>query len=568
LAAFAHSLDPAARDKRLTQAAATVRRGQPVTELTLLRQALATPADDRPSLLNTHGEAATGLGVTPAAQADYLHALDRALADPATRGEVIDDPVGLTVVRAVADPDLRRYYHDHRDWLAEPLAQLEPADGEPADAVLADALRAARAHHPLAQQAVTDHHLGPLGLALIVRHGPLIQTAVDRHRLPLGEALEAVFANQETLSADPPDRAADRLGAARDKGSEVWLAVRATPLALRLLQDAGADGAEALRRHAHDDVAGLLYVQFPEQVAAAAGVVARFGDRGLLVLRLYGGPDSPTRERFGRLLATHGWKVVPYLSERGPAGLDELEANSKAYDKFFAADGSPRDKEWWAKVPIVGAPADLARNLAAGYPVELEEVGWVALDVGDAALPAATLGAGGPAVAAKQATKVGVKQGAKRAARREALRAGTGLAARRVVLAPVRLAVQGGRLAVSAASPVRAAVQKLTAAASRLSPAQRRWAVRGLLGVAVYTSYARLSAADRERLWQWLADRAEQLAKGVANLIGDTLIRELEKVLGPLPDGSWRRFVGPATGGAVCLGGVTWGVWPLVRRRG
>ncbi len=565
LAVFVKSLGPDGRDARLTQAAAAVRRGLPVAELTLAQAALAAAPDDRGRLLTAHGEAADGLAVVEAAQAAYLRSLTEALADPEARSDVIDDPLGL-VVRTVADPELRQFYRTHRDWLAEPLAQLEPADDEPADRVFGDALRAARAYFPLTEQAVARHDLGSLGLALFVRHGRLIQRAVDRHKLPLGEVIEALFANQEELANDPPERAADRLGAARDQGPEVWQAVRATPLALRLLADAGVDGAEVLRRYAADDVAGLLYVQFPDHVPAAAGVIARFGDRGLLALRMYGGPDSQVRERFRRLLAAHGWRVVPYLSVRGIAGLDELEANPRAYDKYFDPAGRPRDKEWWAAVPIVGAPADLARNLALGYPVELEEVGWAALDVGDAVMIAATLGAATPVVAAKQTAKVGVKQGVKRAARQEAVRVGAGALARRVVAAPVRLVVRGGRLVATAAGTSLRGVTRAVEAVGRLSPAQKKWVVRGLLGAVAFAAFARLSAADLERVRKYVVGRAEELAKRAATLIGEQLLDGLEAVLGPLPTG-WRRFAGPAAGGLVCLGGVTWGCWPRVRPR-
>jgi hypothetical protein len=90
---------------------------------------LFSSPEGRDSFLQAHGTVSQFLDENVDARDElpaYLCLLGKATKDPKTWRAVKDDPVALLIRDDLKDPDLRDFYVEQRDWLAEVVVQLAP----------------------------------------------------------------------------------------------------------------------------------------------------------------------------------------------------------------------------------------------------------------------------------------------------------------------------------------------------------------------------------------------------------------------------------------------------------
>src|SRR5207247_1606274 len=101
--------------------------------------------------------------------------------------------------------------------------------------------------------------------------GDVIRGCVQEHHLKLGETLEVIYANAEYLAeiqakGKTSFAIAQQLAAIRGNQPNVWKAARHVPQALRLQRDIPQFADSVLEKYAVDDVVGLLYSQYPDEI--------------------------------------------------------------------------------------------------------------------------------------------------------------------------------------------------------------------------------------------------------------------------------------------------------------
>lgn len=228
-------------------------------------------------------------------------------------------------------------------------------------------------------------------------------------RLPFDQTLEVLFCNPPV---EGTEHSADEWTRIYNTFRPLWDAARREQGVLRLAREVSPElASNVYEKLPADNAAVFLFSSWPQHLRPASESLAKLGQGGLYVLELYGDEKKNlNRTRFESLLANHSWRTVLYTLAYGDMGLEAMAANPNAFDKDFNPDGTPKEKEFWTKLPLVGAMGDLVRNLAHNRPVSWEEVGWAGLDVADGALLVASFGASAPLTAAKGAAKSGVRE--------------------------------------------------------------------------------------------------------------------------------------------------------------
>jgi hypothetical protein len=479
----------------------------------------------------------------------YVDKLAAAKQDPALWPYVVDDALAVLVFDKVTDPDLRAYYVKERanEWIIDslmetlaaiampgeevedsPLGQEANADAD-LEAVIAtqihDFLRMARSYEPTFAQAMQNPNSSPpLVFQLFEQFGDIIHACVKQRSLPLDETLEIVFANQDyfpnrkSAEKKTPEDIAARMALIRNGKPNVWQAAKREVFVLRLEKDVPDKAERILQKFQGGDIATFLYTGYEDEIVYAADAVDKFGDLALIILNRYHDTTG-----FKELLRKDA-RIIPYMAQFGNAGLERLGENRGWMDKYFDKDGLPKEPEWWTKVPIVGAPADVMRNWATGTPSEWSDLGWAALDVTDGVILVMTFG--GSAVltgTARQAVQTGAKQTARRAgqaaattslkgsrnlalketllgrARTVVARAGAEAVEQAVKYRLVRYTVQGGlavygfartvgQVVVLPLRSVMAASKGVVATWKSLSPLTKRIVYRSMLACGLYAT--------------------------------------------------------------------------------
>jgi hypothetical protein len=265
-----------------------------------LNPRLFSSQEGRDSFLQAHGAVCQILDKTDDTRKEmpaYLDRLDKAAKDPMSWRVVKDDPVALLIWDDLRDPELREFYIQERDWLAEIVVQLTPIavdstdeggrnGGKPGPA---EVIALARRYHPLLKEAVVeldkryhslsketmeDQDTGPTVFQLFLSFGEVVRSAVNTHGLPMNEVLEILYANGETLGQSPnSEELAARLALLHQRKPSVWNEAREQPLALKLEADAPQYADALLKKYGADDIAAFLYTSYPDAILPAAASV-------------------------------------------------------------------------------------------------------------------------------------------------------------------------------------------------------------------------------------------------------------------------------------------------------
>lgn len=559
--------------RQLAEQAPGARYQLPLAELALDPQ-LFISSEDRESFLVAHGSACQildRLGESTKIP-NYLARLRRASADRERWQAVKNDAMALLLWDKQPDSSLRAFYLQEEDWLAEILVQLAPLNATADEESNGDDLQVARAvrltetarrYHPLPRQAVVDLGLGTIGFQLFLAYGEVINAAVVKHGLALDEVLEVIYANSETLDRKLRDSAAVDLAAklalVRQNKPSVWKAARQFALALKLDEDAPQYADELLSKYGSDDIANFLYTEYPELILPAAAAIHQYGDLAICLLNEYA--DEEPR-RFDRYLTDPqvGIRLIPYVAQFRDQGLDRLEQNRAWIDKYFDAQGKPKDAEWWTQIPG-GAAASVARNWARGYPSEWNELGWAALDVADAALLVASMGTSSVVTvageAAKSTGKTTTKILTKKEVRALVANAGRGKAQRvgrnarklarngvpesllrRVLRAGKALKATGGVVVAFGGRLVREPAQKFVAAGrqlltqwKRVPEKTRRLVYRSLLAVGLIINLNERTIPAMGEIGAALGNFTGDLVNGSIELVGQGLANALNAII-------------------------------------
>lgn len=541
----------------------------------------------------------------------YLDLLNQAAKDPSTWRVVRDDPVALLLWPHLrSDPAAWKYYEAEREWLAEVIADLAPANADEsvpgsvrlfsAEQSYAESVKVAMQYNPLPKKAVQELKLGTHAFSLFFAYGPIIQRAVNDLGLPLEEVLDVLFINgdsfglpaEEPLRAQRAEQFASELALIRKSRPKVWDAARVHPLALRLNKDVPSYADQLLEKYGANDVCVFLYSNYEQQIVSASAALAHYGDLGFYILKTY--EDDP---RLKAHLADSrvGILAVPFLVRFGNAGFDKLHENTDWVQRYFNPDGTPKkdDWEWITAVPIVGAPVILVRNVAKGYPSEWSEWGWAAIDIADGALLVASFGTSAGATAGKQVLKEGGKAGieslakqeakvfAKRAASEAATKNGGKIVARelersalrriaktvgRVVRTTGEVVVVAGRVVGKIAEPAFAGARRVGQAWETLPPTAKRWIYRSLLAVGMIITIHERTIPQLANVGEAIGDEVGRLIRNSGEAIAAALIAALRELAGQNSFGHiLARWVGYAAACLLLLF-LAWRVAPWRRR--
>jgi hypothetical protein len=315
--------------------------------------------------------------------------LEQAADDPSAWPLVKDDPLALMIWSQINDLFLLEFYHRNRDWLADPLASPELnilVEGWN----LESALKKFSKYETPLKKAVVDGELGEFALALITSHGALIGETYDRYNLDPVEVMSVIYMNPDIFGETEKDarwigNTAAWLATIAQQHPVIWFSAGMTPFALQLHRDVPNVAGEVLEKYGADDISFLIYDLFSsntEQVIAATTAVAKFGDVAIYVFSRY--RDREFSEQLGNFLVDKdiGIRAIPFIVQYGDESFSKLTDDKKWAQRYFNADGSPRDDnlDWIQYIPG-GAPAVVVRNWVKGYPNEWSELGWAALDI-------------------------------------------------------------------------------------------------------------------------------------------------------------------------------------------
>jgi len=380
----------------------------------------------------------------------YAALLEEAQRTPGVWAMVRDDAFALVIWSALRDHELLSFYHRNREWLMEPLAMMDFDELNGNEWSLESALRRLIVVEPVLRD-VLEHDradLGIFGLAVLLTHAELVNSAVQRNRLDPAEVVRIIFMNPNEF-----DSLAHTTSGVREKANElaqiqshspvVWVAAQEFAFTLRLFKDAPDITPNVLRKYGDGDLALLIYQWFEdrEEVRQALRAIDAFGDMAIFVFGNFQHENVLMR----RLLMDPDVSIalIPFLMKYWEEGFDRIERNKNWVRKYFNPEnGSVIDPNWIQYIPF-GAPLNVANNWKNGVPSEWSELGWAAYDVGSAALAIATWGASAKATTSAQAGARGkrVLTTAGRMTRAQSGARWSGTIARN--------SVQGGRLAAS-----------------------------------------------------------------------------------------------------------------------
>jgi len=525
---------------------------------------MAPSEADREAIVYAHGTTVQHLMLEPSGRSadDYLTQLESAAGDRALWPIVRDDPVALLLWPHLKDDEaLWQFYRDERDWLGEVLAAAAPASDGDSPAVdpgsfFAELVGVAQRYHPIVKQAVVEEGFGIVALPLFDAYGEVLRETA-RLGVPVGEALEVVFANQDQFAAREPGEVAalaDRLVHVKKNKPLVWEAARNEPLVLRLDAAVPNLSEPLLRKFAGNDVAGFLFTAYEDAMVPAAAALDRFGDLGLYILNRY--QDDP-RAHALLLDPEVGPRAVPFLARFQDAGFEKLDDNKKWLDRYFDAEGNEKkDHTWIEAIPIAGAPVNVLGHWVKGQPVSWGELGWAAVDVADGVLLVASFGASAPVTAAKQGAKTGgralvkatVRDGAREVAAKSATKVAARGAARDSMLKAfvrrggvwsvplaggAKAVLKVGRVTVTkVGSTVRDAARGLGTTWATTPARFRTWAYRGMLAVGLYVTLSERTIPGLPAAAEAMGAFAGKLANSVALAAGTFLANALRETLG------------------------------------
>lgn len=561
------------------------------------------------SILWSHGTALTTVsGDDPDLRqlADqWLQRLETAKADPSVWPLVRDNPLALTSDLILADREKRDFYANNHAWVddlvtalmqtvddetsvptvaamqptgpsgreLDPLASPELPPLPPPTVVRFDSvLDIAFAFHPQLKATITDPLEDPVTAAVVFltfAENRALMSELCAQNVPATEAVEVLLLNGDAIfggeslagdstgksAVDDPVAQAARLVRIYREKKRVWDQARREPLVLRFDEAAPKFSQGLIERFPDHGVASLVITQFPDESAAAAAAIDRYGELAMAVLVHYAPSD-----RFHALLGDSGlgFRTVMVAAMEGDVGLEKLANDRRYLDKLVDEHGTPRKADWWQAVPVVGGIANVARNYATDRPSDWSEIGWAAWDVVDAALIVGSLGT------AKLATEVG-KQGLKASARLAGREAAASAATRTAAVAQVRSAslLEGlaktsarsspaaTKLAVSATSGEMAAAaakvgilstslrigsrvvtlafrpmmavsgkayqttRVVFAAAASVPPAIRLWVTRGLLGISLMARTPQMATKIAASITDFSTTVVDQLSNQV-----------------------------------------------------
>lgn len=393
----------------------------------------ATPFQKKAEIFKRVSSDATLSGRVREQEEAYLRILEEAAKNEDPWRRVRENPLMVFLMQHVDDASLLDFYDREKEWLDDVLFVLltalefsqETVSGEEISTTIAEILRTIRENHPFFKDAVVSNLSAPENeveatvlntFVLFDRYGKMFRYSLEKGKIPLEELLDVVYANQDYFdkyAADPPEKTAARLITIRDSNPAVWAMAKKSPLCLQLYDDVPHLANTLCEKYGVHDIAAFLYTKYDDAILQAAAAVDKFGDLAVYALNRY-----EKSEIFRTSLKDDelGVRIIPYVVRFGDKGLEQMDANKNWLDKYFDAEGNEKETEWWAFIPG-GAAVKVAQNWSRGYPNEWGELGWAALDVADAALLVASLGASSSVTVSKSATtsaaKAGVKVGSK-----------------------------------------------------------------------------------------------------------------------------------------------------------
>ena len=529
-------------------------------------------AGDRADFLQAHGTTLQLLrDSTPGdvSAQKYVKDLKQCLRDPEKATRVKFDPIALMMEtgNVSLSPEQWEFYQKNHEWLGTVLLQIEAnQEAKPPktqETVIVEVIETCRKHPK--QSQVAGESFGADGIALLLAFPEAISQLVAAG-IPIHEVLEVIFANAEDIRTEPNAilTLCDMYG-----NKDVWDAAKRLPRVLWLYSHDRKQCIAIVKQFPEDNIPGMLADIYADALKPAAEALIRVPELALHVLGR-AAVNEVALPKFKEALNQHGWRVVPYVAQHGLSD-GSAQVSQEWLNKYFDAEGQPREKEWWTTVPIVGAPADLVRQLKNGT-VEADEVGWAALDVGDGVLLIASMGTSSGVIAAKQAAKAGIKnrtrKGLTLSVVRAASRSGSLLkrAAGKFVLPTLAFRVGKfviGRFARLMESPIKA----LNAGWIKVTTKQGKWVARGLLAVGLGITLQYRTIPGLEMAFKKALERIQKTAENLVEYV-QGLIDAIEAPLKKLADATGVSFVAIkwAVSGIVSIGIAYW-VCPR-RRRG
>ena len=348
----------------------------------------------------------------------YLTFLEDAKKQPDVWQKTMDNPMFVFLAMHGVKNELLQFYDKEKVWLDDVLFLLITSADDDTEAIdLNEVLSVIEKNHPafhnaaavLGQQLTQD---GDVAAGLIVLfqlfhdYGDVISTCVD-HKIPIEELINVMSANPDFCQQYENDLSA-RLIKIQSEQPDVWKDAD-QPLVLQFSQDVPHLANELSRQYGADYIASLLYLKYDDCVSQSAAAISKFGDLAVVILDKYSESDLFKKHLKDNQL---GVRIIPYVAMYEDTGLERLAQNQGWLDKYFDAEGNPKEEEWWSILPG-GALVKVCQNAANGYPSEWSELGWAGLDVADAALLIVSLGASTPASAAVKGGTTTAKVGGK-----------------------------------------------------------------------------------------------------------------------------------------------------------
>ncbi|MCL2744298.1 MAG: hypothetical protein FWE67_10640, partial [Planctomycetaceae bacterium] len=249
---------------------------------------------------------------------------------------------------------------------------------------------------------------------LFGNYGDVISTCVT-NKIPLDELINVMLANPDFCELYEQELAA-RLVKIHSRQPDIWKNAD-QPLVLQFSQDVPSHANDLYRKHPQHNLAAFLYLKYGDCVPQAAAAIDKFGDLAVFIFNKYSESDLFKKHLKDNEL---GVRIIPYAAMFEDKGLERLAQNKNWLDKYFDAEGNPKEEEWWTVLPG-GALVKVAQNWTQGLPCEWSELGWAGVDTADAALLIITMGASSAVtkpitIPAKATVKIGGKLIAKETA--------------------------------------------------------------------------------------------------------------------------------------------------------
>lgn len=389
--------------------------------------------------------------------AAYRTQLEEAAKNDEDWYRVRENPMMVFIMMNVKNRDLLKFYDAEKDWLDDVLAvvlmnsaaEYETEDGtretsEPFS--IEEILTVASENHPYFRDALKDSldFNQPIEdevltvFSLFANNGEVIRYCVNEGHIALDELLNVLFANpgfSERNKHLTPEAFAAKLIRIKTDMPKVWELAPIDPFCLGLAEDVPTLANSLCEKFPGYDLGTFLYTFYPNELSQAASAIDKFGELAIAMMTRY----EPSNLFHEHLLKNDiGVRIIPYVARFENSGLERLDENRAWLDKYFDAEGNAIGEPWWTSIPG-GSAVNVAKNWATGVPCEWSELGWAALDVGDAALLVCSFGSsaglsvakGGASSAVKQTVKTSVKTSIKTAGKRTVTREGEKVVAAR-----------------------------------------------------------------------------------------------------------------------------------------